>query len=164
MRSPCCATAAAAACSISEVCIGCGLLRSSKCKWHIRKRLALISNSLRIASGREAAAHRSSVRTIRLIIRLILRLELSGWYFATIRLIIRLIVQLIIRLILHYQLWADNQADNQADNSFVVYRSCKMRCSCDKKAAQVGKSVSFWWFCLQNFAQLVLIIWGGVPK
>ena len=29
---------------------------------------------------------------------------------------------------------------------------------CDKKAAQVGKSVLFGRFCLRNFAQLVLII------
>ena len=43
-------------------------------------------------------------------------------------------------------------------------RSCKMRCFCDKKAAQVGKSVLFGWVCLRNFAQLVLIIWGEVSK
>ena len=45
-------------------------------------------------------------------------------------------------------------------------RSCKMGLypiKCDKKAAQVSKSVLFGWFCLRKFAQRVLIIWGGVP-
>ena len=38
-----------------------------------------------------------------------------------------------------------------------------MGLKCDKKMAQVSKSVFFGWFCLRNFAQRVLIIWGGVP-
>ena len=86
--------------------------------------------------------YKERCKTIRLILLLV---QICSCYLLDSRL----------ELVLLLNLWVLHNLESDIRSWSNINRSCKMGLKCDKKAAQVSKSVLVGWFCLRNFAQTV---------